>query len=128
LLGTGRSAEARRVLAELNSVPEDDGLVDELIEELEFGIRAENEGGKATWIECFSSRNFLWKRTLNGMMLQFIQQLNGQNFYCESQQQLRRFHFLLTVSIRLLRRYFLPKCWYRVRWAIYHALYFANLP
>ena len=50
------------------------------MEELEIGIRAENEGGKATWIECFSTRNMLWKRTLNGMMLQFIQQLNGQNF------------------------------------------------
>ncbi|TBU40716.1 general substrate transporter [Dichomitus squalens] len=81
LLGTGREAEARRVVAEMNSLPEDDPLVTETIEELEFGIRAENEGGKATWAECFSTRNVLWKRTLNGMMLQFIQQLNGQNFY-----------------------------------------------
>ncbi|KAI0352263.1 general substrate transporter [Trametes cingulata] len=81
LLGTGREAEARRVVAELNSLPEDDPLVIDTIEEFEFGIRAENEGGKATWMECFSERNLLWKRTLNGMMLQFIQQLNGQNFY-----------------------------------------------
>ncbi|EKM61706.1 uncharacterized protein PHACADRAFT_248481 [Phanerochaete carnosa HHB-10118-sp] len=81
LLGTGREAEARRVVSQLNSVPEDDLIVIELIEELEFAIRAENEGGKATWLECFSTRNMLWKRTLNGMMLQFIQQLNGQNFY-----------------------------------------------
>lgn len=65
----------------LNSVPETDLLVLEVIEELEFGIKAENEGGKATWAECFSTRNALWKRTINGMMLQFIQQLNGQNFY-----------------------------------------------
>lgn len=69
-------------MAELNSLPEDDPVVLETIEELEYGIRAENEGGKATWLECFSERNKLWKRTLNGMMLQFIQQLNGQNFYC----------------------------------------------
>lgn len=81
LIGTGREAEARRVVAQLNSVPEDDLLVIELMEELEFSIRAENDGGKATWMECFSTRNMLWKRTLNGMMLQFIQQLNGQNFY-----------------------------------------------
>ncbi|KAI0347887.1 general substrate transporter [Trametopsis cervina] len=81
LLGTGREAEARQVIAQLNSVPEDDILVLELVEELEFAIKAENEGGKATWLECFSTRNDLWKRTLNGMMLQFIQQLNGQNFY-----------------------------------------------
>jgi MFS transporter, SP family, sugar:H+ symporter len=81
LLGIGKEAEARRVVATLNSVPEDDMLVLETIEELEFGIKAENEGGKATWAECFSTRNALWKRTINGMMLQFIQQLNGQNFY-----------------------------------------------
>lgn len=82
LLGQGREDEARRVIAGLNSVTEDDPLVLDYIEELEIGIKAENEGGKATWIECFSSRNLLWRRTINGMMLQFIQQLNGQNFYC----------------------------------------------
>ncbi len=84
LLGTGREDEARRVVSLLNSLPEDDPVVIETIEELELGIRAENEGGKATWAECFSTRNMLWKRTMNGMMLQFIQQLNGQNFYCTS--------------------------------------------
>ena len=82
MLGTGKEAEARKVVAQLNGVPEDDLLVIEIIDELEFGIKAENDGGKATWLECFSTRNNLWKRTLNGMMLQFIQQLNGQNFYC----------------------------------------------
>ncbi|EGO05354.1 hypothetical protein SERLA73DRAFT_68971 [Serpula lacrymans var. lacrymans S7.3] len=81
LLGTGREEEARRVIAELNNVSEDDPLVIEVVEELDFAIRAENEGGQATWAECFSTRNALWKRTINGMMLQFIQQLNGQNFY-----------------------------------------------
>jgi hypothetical protein len=83
LLGRGREEEARVVIAELNSVPVEDPVVAEQMEELLTGIRAENEGGKATWAECFSTRNMLWKRTLNGMMLQFIQQLNGQNFYCE---------------------------------------------
>ncbi|KAF8899307.1 sugar transporter [Infundibulicybe gibba] len=81
LLGTGRIDEARKVVAELNGVPIDDPLVEESIEELNYGIQEENRGGKATWMECFSSRNNLWKRTGNGMMLQFIQQLNGQNFY-----------------------------------------------
>lgn len=81
LLGTGRGDEARKVIAELNGVPEDNPLVIEIVEELDFAIKAENEGGKATWLECFSTRNALWRRTMNGMMLQFIQQLNGQNFY-----------------------------------------------
>ncbi|KAG7099954.1 hypothetical protein E1B28_001747 [Marasmius oreades] len=81
LLGTGQTAQATKVIAELNGVPEDDPLVAELVGDLQFAINAENEGGKATWLECFSTRNALWKRTLNGMMLMFIQQLNGQNFY-----------------------------------------------
>jgi SP family sugar:H+ symporter-like MFS transporter len=83
LLGKGRTEEARRVIAEVNGAPVDDSVVAEQLDELVVAIRAENEGGAATWAECFSSRNMLWKRTLIGMMLQFIQQLNGQNFYCE---------------------------------------------
>ncbi|TFK65443.1 sugar transporter [Pluteus cervinus] len=81
LLGTNKPEEAQRVIAELNGVPVEDPLVEEITKELQYGIDAENEGGRATWLECFSTRNFLWKRTGNGMMLQFIQQLNGQNFY-----------------------------------------------
>ena len=99
------------MVSQLNSLPPDDPTVIEIIEELEFGIRAENEGGKATWLECFSTRNLLWKRTMNGMMLQFIQQLNGQNFYCES----RPLRIPLDVAAdlsrcsRLLRRHVLPE-------------------
>ncbi|OSX67129.1 hypothetical protein POSPLADRAFT_1042397 [Postia placenta MAD-698-R-SB12] len=81
LLGIGKETEAQAVVAELNGVPQDDPLVQDIIEDLAFGIKAENEGGKVTWLECFSTRNQLWKRTINGMMLMFIQQLNGQNFY-----------------------------------------------
>ncbi|KAG1800462.1 general substrate transporter [Suillus plorans] len=81
LLGTGRGDEARKVIAELNGVAEDDPLVIEIVKELDLAIRAENEGGKSTWSECFSTRNALWRRTMNGIMLQFFQQLNGQNFY-----------------------------------------------
>jgi MFS transporter, SP family, sugar:H+ symporter len=83
LIYTDREDVARRVIAELNSVSVDDEIVESSISELKLAIEAENEGGKATWMECFSTRNSLWKRTGNGMMLQFIQQLNGQNFYCE---------------------------------------------
>jgi SP family sugar:H+ symporter-like MFS transporter len=87
LLGKGRVDEARRVIAELASTSEDDPVVIEQLEELQYSIAAENDGGKATWAECFSTRNMLWKRTINGMMLQFIQQLNGQNFYCKRAAQ-----------------------------------------
>ncbi|KAG2124269.1 general substrate transporter [Suillus cothurnatus] len=61
LLGTGRGDEARKVIAELNGVPEDNPLVIEIVEELDFAIRAENEGGKAIWLECFSARNAFLK-------------------------------------------------------------------
>ncbi|VDC04258.1 unnamed protein product [Peniophora sp. CBMAI 1063] len=81
LIYIGREDEARAVIAELNSVELTHEIVESELADLKLGIAAENEGGKATWMECFSTRNVLWKRTLNGMMLQFIQQLNGQNFY-----------------------------------------------
>ncbi|KAK7063636.1 hexose transporter 2 [Favolaschia claudopus] len=81
LLGNNKVEEARRVIADLNAVPLDDPLVSETVSELQYALNEENAGGKATWAECFSSRNAMWKRTGNGMMLQFIQQLNGQNFY-----------------------------------------------
>lgn len=103
LLGTGKAEEARRVISEMNSVAEDDPLVYDIIEELEVGIKAENEGGKATWLECFSTRNMLWKRTLNGMMLQFIQQLNGQNFYCTRSASFLPLLSLIDAHSRLLR-------------------------
>ncbi|KAL8277843.1 hypothetical protein RQP46_009662 [Phenoliferia psychrophenolica] len=72
-------SEARAAIAELNSTSTDSALVDEIMQELTEGVRAENEGGKATWMECFSPE--VRMRTINGMMLQFLQQLNGQNFY-----------------------------------------------
>ncbi|KAH6904945.1 sugar transporter [Coprinopsis sp. MPI-PUGE-AT-0042] len=53
LLGTGRRTEARRVVALLNGASESNPVVDELLGELEYAIKAENEGGKATWAEMF---------------------------------------------------------------------------
>ncbi len=112
LLALGKESQARAVIAQLNSVPETDIIVVEAIEELELGIRAENDGGKATWMECFSTRNMLWKRTLKGMMLQFIQQLNGQNFYCKLTRPQFNIGSLTFIDIcRLLRRHFFPKFW-----------------
>ncbi|KAF8295744.1 general substrate transporter [Clavulina sp. PMI_390] len=81
LLGTGRNEEALAALCYINDLPADDPIVQEALAELDLALKAENEGGKATWLECFSTNSNMWKRTINGMMLQFIQQLNGQNFY-----------------------------------------------
>jgi SP family sugar:H+ symporter-like MFS transporter len=52
------------IITTFNGVPEDDGLLDELLNELDSVIQAENEGGKATWLDFFSTRNYLWKRKM----------------------------------------------------------------
>jgi len=81
LLGRGDEKNAVIAIARLNDAKVDDPIVQEVMEELEDALREENEGGKATWLECFSTRSMMWKRTMNGMMIQFLQQMNGQNFY-----------------------------------------------
>ncbi|WVQ73530.1 hypothetical protein IAR50_003104 [Cryptococcus sp. DSM 104548] len=81
LLGRGDEERAIKAIAALNDCDVDDPLTREVMMELEEAIREENEGGTAGWLECFSTRSMMWKRTLNGCMVQFLQQLNGQNFY-----------------------------------------------
>ncbi|OXG26242.1 high-affinity glucose transporter SNF3 [Cryptococcus neoformans Bt120] len=81
LLGRGDEKGALKAIARLNDCEVDDALTRDVIKDLEEAIREENEGGKAGWLECFSTRSMMWKRTLNGCMIQFLQQLNGQNFY-----------------------------------------------
>ncbi|KZT22640.1 sugar transporter [Neolentinus lepideus HHB14362 ss-1] len=81
LLYTSHPALARRVIAQMNGVPVEDPLVHGIVDELEYGLKMENQGGRAGWKECFSPNARMWYRTLNGMMLQGLQQINGQNFY-----------------------------------------------
>lgn len=57
LLGKGREKEAIRAIAKLNDANEDDVIVKEVIEEMGEAIRQENEGGKASWLECFNWKN-----------------------------------------------------------------------
>lgn len=91
LLGNGKAEAAVRAIAKLNNAKEGDEIVKDVIAEMEDAIRQENEGGKAGWIECFSPRAMskcsfasgsyctdllVWKRTLNGMMVQFFQQVS----------------------------------------------------
>jgi len=81
LLGRGQNEKALIAIARLNDAKVDDAVVQEAMIELGDAIKEENEGGKATWFECFSIRGAMWKRTMNGMVVQMLQQLNGQNFY-----------------------------------------------
>ncbi|WWC88333.1 uncharacterized protein L201_003243 [Kwoniella dendrophila CBS 6074] len=81
LLGQQKEEQAIKAIASLNDCNVNDPLTTEIMRELELAVRLENEGGQAGWLECFSTRSRMWKRTLNGCMVQMLQQLNGQNFY-----------------------------------------------
>jgi len=81
LLGKGKTEQAIKSIAALNDTDVNSELTREIMEELEEAIAAENSEGTASWLECFSTHGMMWKRTMNGMMIQFLQQLNGQNFY-----------------------------------------------
>ncbi|CAK9785869.1 putative sugar transporter [Cutaneotrichosporon oleaginosum] len=81
LLGKGREEDAYKAIASLNDCAVDSAKTREVALELEEAIAAENAEGKASWLECFSIKNRMFHRTMNGIMIQFLQQLNGQNFY-----------------------------------------------
>ena len=56
------------------------------LQEMVEGINEEaaafaNHNYLTAYVLCFSSKSQMWRRTLTGMMLQFLQQLCGQNFY-----------------------------------------------
>lgn len=81
LLGKGKEEAALKSIAALNDCTIDDPAAQEMLVELEEAVAIENAEGKGSWLELFSRKGHMWKRTLNGMMIQFLQQLNGQNFY-----------------------------------------------
>ncbi|BEJ03737.1 hypothetical protein CcaverHIS641_0109120 [Cutaneotrichosporon cavernicola] len=81
LLGKGREEDAYKAIASLNDCEVDSDKTREVALELEEAIAVENAEGKASWLECFSIKNRMFHRTMNGIMIQFLQQLNGQNFY-----------------------------------------------
>lgn len=94
LLKNGDVTNARRVMAAMrdiplqaiNGEPRGDKWMEAELAEMKQGIDEENRtfAGHSylgAYLVCFSPKNQMWKRTINGMMLQTLQQLNGQNFY-----------------------------------------------
>lgn len=77
LLYKGKIEEGKRVIAMLNDTTPDAELTEDIVLELQEGLKEENEGGKATWAECFAPG--VAQRTIIGMMIQTFQQFNGQN-------------------------------------------------
>lgn len=57
LLGKGKEERAIKAIAKLNETGIEDPVVSEVMQEMHDAIREENEGGKATWFEVFSTRS-----------------------------------------------------------------------
>ncbi|MCO5566040.1 hypothetical protein L7F22_019715 [Adiantum nelumboides] len=94
LLQKERDQEARKVMARMRGLPLDGNdaspvarqMMEEDVDEMLEGIREEArtfEGYNylTGYKLCFSGEQQMWRRTLTGCMLQFLQQLCGQNFY-----------------------------------------------
>ncbi|GAC94482.1 monosaccharide transporter [Pseudozyma hubeiensis SY62] len=93
-LKNGDVVRAREIMADMRDVtlqpingqPRGDKWMEAELAEMKQGIDEENHifAGRSylgSYLVCFSPKNQMWKRTINGMMLQTLQQLNGQNFY-----------------------------------------------
>ncbi|CBQ72765.1 probable monosaccharide transporter [Sporisorium reilianum SRZ2] len=93
-LKNGEVERARKIMAdtrdvelrEVNGALRGDKWMEAELLEMKQGIDEENAifAGRSylgSYLVCFSTKNQMWKRTINGMMLQTLQQLNGQNFY-----------------------------------------------
>ncbi|KAI1152881.1 general substrate transporter [Nemania diffusa] len=76
----GRTDEARRTIARLAGVEENDPTVNVQINQIEDKLKEEEVQGKASWIEIFTGPRMLYRTTL-GIVLQAGQQLTGANFF-----------------------------------------------
>ena len=96
LQNENRPDEARKVMADMRGISlqptgpngelRGDATMEREYTDMADGIRAEKEAFAGTnwltgWFVCFSTKQKMWYRTGLGMMLQTLQQLNGQNFY-----------------------------------------------
>ncbi|KAJ2991916.1 hypothetical protein NUW58_g2346 [Xylaria curta] len=76
----GRTEEARRTIARLAGVDENDPSVNIQINQIRDKLKEENAQGKASWSEIFTGPRMLYRTTL-GIVLQAGQQLTGANFF-----------------------------------------------
>lgn len=90
-LQRGNEDKARNTMAAMRGLSLDangrgDSWMEEELQEMRAFIEAERSTFAGTnfftaYAKCFAPAKQLWRRTLAGMILQFLQQLNGQNFY-----------------------------------------------
>ncbi|KAI0467566.1 general substrate transporter [Xylaria cf. heliscus] len=76
----GRTEEARRTIARLAGVNENDPVVNDQINQIQNKVMEESVQGKASWSEIFTGPRMLY-RTILGIVLQAGQQLTGANFF-----------------------------------------------
>lgn len=93
-LQRGNAEKARSTMAAMRGITlvqtpnglRGDVVMEGELEEMKAFIDAEQATFAGTnfftgYVKCFAREKQLWRRTLAGMLLQFFQQLNGQNFY-----------------------------------------------
>lgn len=76
----GRPEEARRTIARLAGVAEDNHAVDRQIDQIRTKLQEEEVQGEATLMEIFTGPRMFY-RTMLGIVLQAGQQLTGANFF-----------------------------------------------
>lgn len=93
-LQKGDPVKARTVMADMRGIelvqsaggPRGTKEMETELYEMGEIIRMESEHFAGTnfftaYVKCFAKEKQLWRRTLQGMLLQILQQLNGQNYY-----------------------------------------------
>jgi sugar porter (SP) family MFS transporter len=81
LIKRGREEQAKRALARLISVSPDDPQVELELGEIRANLRAEEELGESSYLDCFrNTHNKILFRVMTGIFLQAWQQLTGINF------------------------------------------------
>lgn len=93
-LQKGNLLKARETMASMRGFtlidtpegPRGDAALEDELAEMEHFISTERETFAGTnyltaYARCFSRDKQLWRRTIQGMLVQTFQQLNGQNFY-----------------------------------------------
>jgi len=89
LAGRHRWEDARMSMARLRGMKDDpkNELVEEDIQEMYALVEKEERAGVGGWLECFSDRKAgipkTLYRTLLGILIHFLQQWTGVNYFCE---------------------------------------------
>jgi len=81
LIKRSRDKDAAKSLGRLLSLPADDPIVEQELDEIRANLEQEQALGESSYIDCFKGgKNKIGLRTLTGIFIQAWQQLTGINF------------------------------------------------